>query len=86
MHHDIVFFLVIISVFVLYLLIRVVTIFHETKKTNYIKVVHGKAIETIWTIAPSFVLALIAIPSFALLYSMDEIIDPAVTIKAIGHQ
>jgi cytochrome c oxidase subunit 2 len=28
----------------------------------------------------------IAIPSFALLYSIDEIVDPAVTIKAIGHQ
>ncbi|KAI9071071.1 hypothetical protein K1719_046973 [Acacia pycnantha] len=30
---------------------------------------------------------LIAIPSFALLYSMDEVVvDPAITIKAIGHQ
>jgi len=29
---------------------------------------------------------IIAIPSFALLYSMDEIVDPAITIKAIGHQ
>ncbi|PKI36990.1 hypothetical protein CRG98_042612 [Punica granatum] len=29
----------------------------------------------------------IAIPSFALLYSMDELVlDPAITIKAIGHQ
>jgi len=27
-----------------------------------------------------------AIPSFALLYSMDEVIDPAVTIKTVGHQ
>lgn len=85
LHHDIVFFLVIISVFVLYLLIRVVTMFHEAKN-NYIKIVHGKVIEIVWTITPSFILALIAIPSFALLYSMDEIIDPAVTVKAIGHQ
>ena len=29
---------------------------------------------------------LIAIPSFALLYSLDEVVDPAVTVKAIGHQ
>jgi cytochrome c oxidase subunit 2 len=28
----------------------------------------------------------IAVPSFALLYSMDEVIDPAITIKVIGHQ
>jgi len=35
---------------------------------------------------PSLILVCIAIPSFALLYSMDEIVDPAVTVKAIGHQ
>jgi hypothetical protein len=28
----------------------------------------------------------IALPSFALLYSIDEIIDPALTIKCVGHQ
>jgi heme/copper-type cytochrome/quinol oxidase subunit 2 len=28
----------------------------------------------------------IAVPSFALLYSLEEIIDPAITIKAVGHQ
>jgi len=26
------------------------------------------------------------VPSFALVYSMDEVIDPAITLKAIGHQ
>lgn len=28
----------------------------------------------------------IVIPSFALLYLMDEVIDPTITIKTIGHQ
>ena len=28
----------------------------------------------------------IAVPSFALLYSMDEMIDPAITLKVVGHQ
>lgn len=28
----------------------------------------------------------IVIPYFALLYSMDEIINPTITIKAIDHQ
>jgi len=28
----------------------------------------------------------VAIPSFALLYSIDELIDPSLTIKCIGHQ
>jgi hypothetical protein len=29
---------------------------------------------------------IIAVPSFVLLYSMDEIYDPKLTIKAIGKQ
>jgi cytochrome c oxidase subunit 2 len=85
LHHDIMFLLIIISTFVLYLLIRVVVLFHE-KKNNFVKIVHGKVIEVVWTIIPSLILAVIAVPSFALLYSMDEVVDPAITVKAIGHQ
>ena len=29
---------------------------------------------------------LIAVPSFGLLYSLDELIDPTVTLKVVGHQ
>ena len=47
------------------------------------KIIHGTFIEIAWTVTPSLILILIAIPSFALLYSMDEVVDPAVTIKAI---
>jgi len=49
-------------------------------------VVHGTTIEIIWTVIPSVILIIIALPSFALLYSIDEIIDPALTIKVVGHQ
>ena len=34
----------------------------------------------------SFILVIIAVPSFALLYAMDEVVDPAMTIKVNGHQ
>jgi len=47
---------------------------------------HNTTLEIVWTIVPAIILMLIAIPSFALLYSMDEIIEPAITVKAIGHQ
>jgi len=86
LHHDIMFFLFIICIFVLYLLVRVSTLFHESRNGVVNKIVHGKVIEIVWTITPSFVLAIIAVPSLALLYSMDEVIDPALTLKAIGHQ
>ena len=48
--------------------------------------VHGTAIEIIWTITPAIILMMIAVPSFALLYSIDEIIDPMITLKATGSQ
>jgi cytochrome c oxidase subunit 2 len=48
--------------------------------------VHGEILEIIWTIVPSLILMMIAIPSFALLYSIDEIIDPKYTIKVIAQQ
>ncbi|TMX03613.1 hypothetical protein EJD97_015483 [Solanum chilense] len=49
--------------------------------------VHGTTIDILQTIFPSIIPMFIAIPSFALLYSMDEVVvDPAITIEAIGHQ
>lgn len=47
---------------------------------------HGSVIEVVWTISPAIILVLIAFPSFRLLYLMDEMIEPAITIKAVGHQ
>lgn len=50
------------------------------------QIVHGSVIEIVWTILPSITLVFIAIPSFVLLYAMDEIADPRLTVKAIGYQ
>lgn len=41
-------------------------------------------IELIWTVGPALVLVAIAFPSFKLLYLMDEVIDPAMTVKVTG--
>jgi cytochrome c oxidase subunit 2 len=50
-------------------------------------VVHGSIIEVIWTLIPCVILVMIAIPSFALLYSMDEIgFASSITFKVVGHQ
>ena len=50
------------------------------------KVVHCTWLELVWTVAPLFILISIAIPSFALLYAMEEKFVPDLTIKAVGHQ
>nr|YP_009554097.1 cytochrome c oxidase subunit II [Heterocarpus ensifer]YP_010703292.1 cytochrome c oxidase subunit II [Heterocarpus sibogae]QBA19608.1 cytochrome c oxidase subunit II [Heterocarpus ensifer]QFQ01359.1 cytochrome c oxidase subunit II [Parapandalus sp. SS-2019]WCO11495.1 cytochrome c oxidase subunit 2 [Heterocarpus sibogae] len=46
----------------------------------------GQTIEVIWTILPAVILIFIALPSLRLLYLLDEVNTPSVTIKAIGHQ
>jgi len=86
LHHDIFFFLVVVVVFVFWMLTRTLYHFHAKRNPVPEKIIHGTVIEIVWTILPSLILVCIAIPSFALLYSMDEIVDPAVTVKAIGHQ
>ncbi|KAA0046423.1 cytochrome c oxidase subunit 2 [Cucumis melo var. makuwa] len=87
LHHDIFFFLILIFVFVSRILVRALWHFHYSKKKIPQRIVHGTTIEILWTIFPSIILMFIAIPSFALLYSMDEVVvDPSMTIKAIGHQ
>jgi cytochrome c oxidase subunit 2 len=86
LHHKIFFFLIIVAIFVGWMLFRILFHFSASKNKIPSKVNHGSLIEVIWTITPSFILLFIALPSFDILYAMDEVIDPAVTIKAIGHQ
>jgi cytochrome c oxidase subunit 2 len=85
-YHDIVFFLVIVTVFVCWMLFRIIVLFDEKKNKIPATIVHGATIEIIWTTIPALILLTVAIPSFALLYSMDEVIDPIITVKVIGSQ
>nr|AIY61765.1 cytochrome c oxidase subunit 2 [Duplidentitermes sp. TB-2014] len=57
----------------------------QNKQTSRF-MLEGQMIETVWTIAPAVILVFIAMPSLRLLYLMDEIHNPALTLKAIGHQ
>lgn len=89
LHQYLFFFLVTIAVFVFWLLYRVLWTFGVNYKNNVqytLNVTHGGTLEIVWTIIPAVVLALIAVPSFGLLYMLEEVIDPAVTLKVIGHQ
>jgi len=45
-----------------------------------------QSIETIWTIVPAITLIFIALPSLRLLYLLDEVNNPNITLKTIGHQ
>nr|YP_010126780.1 cytochrome c oxidase subunit II [Phalanger orientalis]QPO06085.1 cytochrome c oxidase subunit II [Phalanger orientalis]QPO06098.1 cytochrome c oxidase subunit II [Phalanger orientalis] len=70
-----------ISSLVLYIIISMLT-----TKLTHTNTMDAQEVETIWTIMPAVILILIALPSLRILYMMDEIYNPYMTVKAIGHQ
>nr|AAU20646.1 cytochrome c oxidase subunit II [Nototriton abscondens] len=70
-----------ISTLVLYIITTMMT----TKMTNT-NAMDAQEIEMVWTIMPAIILIVIALPSLRILYLMDEINNPHLTVKAIGHQ
>jgi cytochrome c oxidase subunit 2 len=85
-HNDTLFVLIVILFFVLYFQTRIVTFYEEQKEYFSHIFIHSTCIEVLWTIIPAVILAGIAIPSFSLLYSMDELTSPFLTVKCVGHQ
>nr|YP_010695081.1 cytochrome c oxidase subunit II [Lontra canadensis]AAU00500.1 cytochrome c oxidase subunit II [Lontra canadensis]WCF67007.1 cytochrome c oxidase subunit II [Lontra canadensis] len=57
-----------------------------TTKLTHTSTMDAQAVETIWTILPAIILILIALPSLRILYMMDEINSPSLTVKTMGHQ
>lgn len=57
-----------------------------TTGLTHTSTIDAQEVETIWTILPAIILILIALPSLRILYIIDEINNPAVTVKTLGHQ
>nr|AYW52300.1 cytochrome c oxidase subunit 2 [Agrilinae sp. 1 ACP-2013] len=73
--------LLVITTLVGYLLLELLF----NKQINRL-LLEGQTIETIWTILPALILIFIALPSLQLLYLIDEIKNPLISIKSVGHQ
>ena len=87
LHDNIMFYLVIILFSVGWILLSIIRNYISSKSpisNKYLN--HGTLIELIWTITPALILILIAFPSFKLLYLMDEVTDPSLTVLVEGHQ
>nr|BDU14624.1 cytochrome c oxidase subunit II [Buergeria japonica] len=67
------------------LVMYVITSLMTTKLSNT-NTIDAQEIEMVWTIMPAIILIVIALPSLRILYLMDEVSNPDLTIKAIGHQ
>ena len=85
-HNHLMFFIILIAIFTSWLLSRCIYFYNQNTNSKPEMFTHSTPLEIIWTIIPAIILLIIAVPSFALLYSMDEMIDPAVTLKVVGHQ
>nr|YP_010156468.1 cytochrome oxidase subunit II [Laminaria rodriguezii]QQY84994.1 cytochrome oxidase subunit II [Laminaria rodriguezii] len=79
-------FMLFIACLVGWLLYKSLTLFNEADHKDAIGLNHSTLLEVVWTIIPAGILMIISVPSYNLLYAMDEVIDPSLTIKVVGHQ
>nr|AVP25661.1 cytochrome c oxidase subunit II [Oreophryne sp. TNHC-GDC 18615] len=68
-----------------FLVLCIITTLMTTKLSNT-NTIDAQEIEMIWTIMPAIILITIALPSLRILYLMDELSSPDITIKTVGHQ
>merc|ERR1712174_30273 len=70
-HNHVMIVILFIVLFVAWLMINLINYFNSFTVTKNANFTHSNVLE---------------IPSFTLLYSMDELIDPVINFKIIGHQ
>lgn len=75
-----------IVLLVAWLMFIILTNFTELDNSRVEKFTHSNSIEIVWTSIPALILLSLASPSFSLLYSLDEISNPELTLKILGHQ
>nr|UPL65833.1 cytochrome c oxidase subunit II [Haedus sp.] len=80
-HDHTLMILIMITTMIVYILMSV-----ASNKLINKYLLESQKIEMIWTIMPAMTLIFIALPSLKILYLMDEINEPLLTIKSIGHQ
>jgi cytochrome c oxidase subunit 2 len=85
-HDELLIIIALITAFVLGLLLYVIVRFNHQRNPVPTRTSHNTVIEMLWTVVPVLILVIIAIPSFKLMYYMDRVPDPEMTIKVTGHQ
>src|SRR5260221_14757632 len=85
-HNELLIIITLITVFVTGLLGYVMFRFSAKRNPVPTRTSHNTVIEVLWTVVPVVILVAIAIPSFKLMYFMDEVPNAEMTIKVTGHQ
>merc|ERR1711982_136648 len=82
-HNHVMIVILFIVLFVAWLMINLINYFNSFTVTKNANFTHSNVLEIIWTSIPALILVVLATPSFTLLYSMDELIDPVINFKII---
>jgi cytochrome c oxidase subunit 2 len=85
-HYFLLWVIALISVFVLALLVIIIVRFNARANPTPSRTTHNTPIEVLWTVVPVIILAVIAVPSFRLLFVQLDVPTPDLTIKATGKQ
>jgi cytochrome c oxidase subunit II len=85
-HYFLLWVIGVISVFVLALLLIIIFRFNARANPTPSRTTHNTLIEILWTVLPVLILAVIAVPSFRLLFLELDVPHPDLTIKATGKQ
>ena len=80
------FLLTLIILTVAWIVVYTLYYFLEFNNKYESKFVHSTELEIVWTTIPAVILIILAVPSFSLLYAMDEIAEPEISLKVLGHQ
>lgn len=75
-----------IAVFLISTLIIYIISSLVSAKLSCTDTIDAQEIEIVWTIIPATILIIIALPSLRILYLIDEVKSPDITIKTVGHQ
>ncbi|MSO84631.1 MAG: cytochrome c oxidase subunit II [Rhodospirillales bacterium] len=85
--HDFLFWIIVaIALFVLALMCYCAVKFNEKSNPTPSPTTHNTTLEVLWTAIPILILVAISVPSFRLLYFMDQTDKPEMTLKAVSHQ
>jgi cytochrome c oxidase subunit 2 len=85
-HTFLLWVIAVISAFVLVLLLICIVRYNARANPSPSRTTHNTPIEILWTIVPVIILAVIAVPSFRLLFVQLEVPKPDLTVKVTGKQ
>lgn len=85
-HDGLLILITVIVLFVTALMIWVAVRYNEKANPKPTSTTHNVPLEIVWTLVPALIVAIIAFPSFKMLYYLDRSDDIEMTLKITGQQ